>query len=65
MKMGVKIIQESPTRYRALCQALPGCEARGSTKDEALRQVAIAIESYLVSLNISVPLSLQAVNTSP
>ena len=65
MKMGVKIIQESPTGYRALCQALPGCEARASTKDEALRQVAFAIESYFVSLNISIPSSLQAVNTSP
>ena len=65
MRMGVKIIQESPASYRALCQTLPGCEARGSTKDEALRQVAVAIESYLVSMNISVPSSLQAVNTSP
>ena len=63
--MGVKIVQESPTSYRAMCHALPGCEARGATADEALRQVSIAIEGYLVSLDISVPLSVQAVSTSP
>lgn len=36
--------------YHAFCPALPGCHSQGETEDEAIANIAEAIDLYLESL---------------
>jgi len=61
MQMAVEIIQESQSCYRATCPAMPGCVAKAPTQNEAVARIKTLIKSYLCSLDISVPASIEAV----
>lgn len=51
MKMAIKIIKLESGKFKAICPALPGCCAAGSTPEEAARKIESAILGYLASLN--------------
>jgi len=38
-----------------MCPSLPGCSARGQTKEDAIRNIHRAVEGYLASLDAIVP----------
>jgi predicted RNase H-like HicB family nuclease len=61
MKVHIRITRESQGGYRAWCPGYPGCLARGSSQGEAIRKVAAIMESYLASMNVSVPSLLETV----
>lgn len=50
MKLRVLIEQDEDGVYVAECPSLPGCISQGTTREEALRNVKEAAESYLESL---------------
>ena len=64
MKVPVRLTRESATRYLAWCPDLPGCAARGSSPEEAIRKVVGEARSYMASLNASVPKALEALVVS-
>ena len=51
MKLAVKITELADGQFRASCPALPGCVAAGGSVDETRRQMALAVEGYIRSLN--------------
>lgn len=46
MQYHVKLIQ-SEEGWAASCPALPGCHSQGSTRDEAMDNIKIAIREWL------------------
>ena len=55
MKLAIKLSQEPSGGFRAMCPSLPGCLARGQTKEDAIRNIHRAVEGYLASLDAIVP----------
>jgi predicted RNase H-like HicB family nuclease len=53
MKFRVVIEQDEDGKFVASCPTLPGCWSQGDTRDEAVRNVADAMEGYLESLRKS------------
>ncbi len=51
MKLAVKITEVADGHFRASCPALPGCVAAGESVDETRRQMALAVEGYIRSMN--------------
>ena len=41
------VVQRSEEGYSVSCPALPGCWSQGGTEEEALENIAIAIQEYL------------------
>ena len=50
MKFRVVIEQDEDGKFVASCPTLPGCWSQGSTRDEARKNIADAIEGYMESL---------------
>ena len=53
MKFRVVIEQDEDGKFVASCPTLPGCWSQGDTRDEAVRNIADAMEGYLESLRKS------------
>jgi antitoxin HicB len=51
MKFRIVIEQDEDGKFVASCPTLPGCWSQGTTRDEAKRNIAEAIEGYLESLS--------------
>lgn len=49
MKYGV-LIRSSEEGYSVACPALPGCWSQGKTEEEALSNIADAIQDYLAAI---------------
>jgi predicted RNase H-like HicB family nuclease len=56
MKLVVRIAREPTGEYRAWCPMLPGCDAQGASRDEALANMDSAVRGYLACLNVVVPM---------
>jgi predicted RNase H-like HicB family nuclease len=50
MKFRVVIDQDEDGKFVSSCPTLPGCWSQGDTRDEALKNIADAIQGYLASL---------------
>lgn len=50
MRFRVVIEQDEDGKFVAHCPALAGCWSQGDTREQAKRNIADAIEGYLVSL---------------
>ena len=59
MKLAVKVIHSGSTGFRAMCPSLPGCCARGRSRQEAVENIHKAIQGYLASMNAVVPQSIE------
>lgn len=59
MKLSIRVRAEDQGGFLAWCPALPGCNARGQTRQEAIRKLELAIMGYLASLNASPPANLE------
>ena len=46
----VRLIPEEEGGYSVLVPGLPGCVSQGETREEALENVRIAIEEYLLAI---------------
>ena len=44
------MIEKAPENYSAYVPDLPGCVATGSTRDEAIREIGMAIALHIESL---------------
>lgn len=62
MKLAIHIQQDAEMHsYTAWCPALPGCQARANTQQEARQKIEQAVDGYLASLNVSRPQELHLV----
>jgi predicted RNase H-like HicB family nuclease len=55
MKLCIRIAQCEDGSYVASCPSLPGCVARGRTKQQAQESMSEALEGYLASVCDFVP----------
>ncbi len=55
MKLCLRIVENQPGQYKALCPSLPGCMSSGSTREEARRKLEEAIRGYIAAVNNFVP----------
>jgi len=62
MRIKVKLacVQDS---FRVLCPSLPGCSARGGSRERALEAIRNAVFGYLSSLDRPVPNNLSVIAT--
>jgi predicted RNase H-like HicB family nuclease len=51
VKLEIVLEQEEDGTYSVHCPALKGCHSQGETRDEALRNIQEAIQSYLEVAN--------------
>ena len=58
MRITVIIAMIEPGHWHSRCPSLPGCGAMGQSKQEALRNINLAIRGYLASLDVAFPLEL-------
>ena len=56
MRITVIIAMIHPGHWRSRCPSLPGCGAMGQSKQEALRNIDLAIRGYLASMDVPLPL---------
>lgn len=59
MELAVKIIQRAGS-YEAWCPALPGCRIRAESQKQAHKQIRLAVEGYIASMNVALPRELAA-----
>ncbi len=59
MKLVIKVRQDDSGSCTAWCPALPGCSARGESREQALDKLDHAIKGYLASLNVATPATMQ------
>ena len=55
MKFSIRVLQDQYGTHKAVCPALPGCEARGNTRAQAAGSIDEAIRGYIAALNNFVP----------
>jgi len=53
MRYTVLVRQRPPGKYIARAPAVPGCKGEGRTRDEALRRLRTAIETWLAEAEIT------------
>jgi predicted RNase H-like HicB family nuclease len=51
MNIAVVIVMIEPGHWHSRCPSLPGCGASGLSKQDALRNIDLAIRGYLASLD--------------
>lgn len=49
------VLKKSEEGYAVGCPALPGCWSQGDTEEEALENIAIAIQEYLATVRETIP----------
>ena len=49
------VLKESEEGFAVGCPALPGCWSQGATEEEALENITIAIQEYLVIVRDTIP----------
>lgn len=59
MSMEIRMAKDRLSGYTAWCPALPGCQVRAGTQDEARELIRQAMEGYLASLDVSLPRELE------
>ncbi len=55
MRIETKITKSATGTYRAWCPSLPGCEATGASREEAMAGIRQAMDSYVASLDSAMP----------
>lgn len=50
MKFRITIEQDEDGKFISSCPSLPGCWSQGDTREEAVRNIADAIQGYFESL---------------
>jgi len=55
ISIAVLIVMIGPGHWRSRCPSLPGCGAFGQSREEALRNIDLAIRGYLASLDTAHP----------
>jgi len=58
MRIAVILAMIEPGHWRSRCPSLPGCGAMGQSRQEALRNIDLAIRGYVASLDVPFPLTL-------
>lgn len=65
MNVTIKVARDRRGQYRTWCPSLPGCEASGRSRPEAISSIDPAIRGYLASLNRAVPGEIKKVIETP
>ena len=55
MKLTIQIMGISRERHFVTCSSLPGCSAHGTSPEEALKCMDIAVRAYLASMDVLAP----------
>jgi len=51
--IAVVIAMVEPGHWHSRCPSLPGCEAIGTSKQDVLRNIDLAIRGYLAGLDVA------------
>ena len=51
----VVILMVEPGHWHSRCPSLPGCVAIGLSRQDALRNIGLAIRGYFASLDVAIP----------
>ena len=61
MELSITIVRQETGHYLSRCPALPGCQGRGTTVQEAQVKIHQAICGYLASLDGIIPAKVELV----
>jgi len=51
----VVILMVKPGKWHSRCPSLPGCVAIGLSRQDALKNIGLAIRGYFASLDVAIP----------